>query len=67
LPREETAGKNLATIPTAGKIAQLFWDVWLKERKVVCRVDIERLFQNAQTWDEIINQRMVSVDWGSEN
>jgi len=45
---------------------RLFWDVWLKERKLFCWVDIERLFQNAQTWDEIINQRMVSVDWGSE-
>lgn len=46
---------------------RLFWDVWFRERKIFCWVDIERLFQNAQTWDEIISHRMVSVDWGSED
>jgi len=46
---------------------RLFWDVWLKERKIFCWVDIKRLFQNAQSWDEIINQRMVNIEWDAEN
>jgi hypothetical protein len=46
---------------------RLFWDVWFKEKKIFCWVDIERLFQNAQSWDEIINHRMVNIDWDAEN
>jgi hypothetical protein len=46
---------------------RLFWDVWFKERKIFCWVDIERLFQNVQSWDEIINHRMVNIDWDAEN
>jgi hypothetical protein len=46
---------------------RLFSDVWLKERKIFCWVDIERLFQIARSWDEIINQRMVNIDWEAEN
>jgi hypothetical protein len=40
-----------------------------KERKIFCWVDNERLFHNAQSWDddEIINQRMVNIDWDAEN
>jgi hypothetical protein len=44
---------------------RMFWDVWFREKRIFCWVDIEKLFQNATTWDEIINHRMVSVDWGS--
>jgi hypothetical protein len=44
---------------------RLFWDVWLKENKF-CWVDIERLFQNAESWDEIIDHRMVNIDWDAE-
>lgn len=43
---------------------RLFWDVWLKEKKHFCTVDTARLFQGATSWDEIINERMVSSDWG---
>ena len=43
---------------------RLFWDVWLKEKKLFCWVDTMRLFQGATSWDEIINKRMVSYNWG---
>ena len=46
---------------------RLFWDVWVKEKKKFCWVDIERLFQSAQSWDEIIDHRMVNIDWDAEN
>jgi hypothetical protein len=39
---------------------RLFWDVWLEEKKVFLWIDINRLFQNATSWDEIFNERMVS-------
>jgi hypothetical protein len=42
---------------------RLLSDVWLKERKIFCWVDIE----SARSWDEIINQRMVNIDWDAEN
>ena len=43
---------------------RLFWDVWLKKKKLFCTVDTARLFQGATSWDQIINERMVSYDWG---
>lgn len=46
---------------------RLFWDVWLEEKKLFCWVDINRLFQDATSWDEIINERMVSYDWAATN
>jgi len=42
---------------------RLFWETWLGEMKLFCWVDIEKLFQNATSWDEIVNKRMVSHDW----
>jgi len=42
---------------------RLFWDVWDKEKKLFCWVDIEKLFRNAKSWDEIIHERMVNYDW----
>lgn len=44
---------------------QLFWKVWLGEKKMFCWVDLERLFQNAASWDEIVQERMVNYDWGA--
>ena len=44
---------------------QLFWKVWLGEKKMFCWVDLERLFQNATSWDEIVQERMVNYDWGA--
>lgn len=43
---------------------RLFWDIWLKQKKLFCTVDTARLFQGATSWDDIINKRMVSYDWG---
>jgi len=40
---------------------------FMKEKKKFCWVDIERLFQSAQSWDEIIDHRMVNIDWDAEN
>ncbi len=44
--------------------SRIFWNVWLEEKKLFCWVDIDRLFQGATSWDVIINERMVSHDWG---
>ncbi len=43
---------------------RLFWDVWLKKKRIFCWVDIDRLFEGADSWDVIINERMVSHNWG---
>ena len=37
---------------------RLFWDVWHEEKKMFCWVDIERLFQNATSWDEVVRERI---------
>lgn len=42
---------------------RMFWDTWLGERKLFCWVDIETLFQNATSWNEIVNERMVDHVW----
>ena len=42
---------------------RLFWDVWLSQKKLFCWVDIERLFQNATSWNEILHDRMMRTDW----
>ena len=44
--------------------SRIFWNVWFQKKKVFCWVDIDRLFQGATSWDVIINERMVSHDWG---
>ena len=44
---------------------QIFWDVWVEEMKSFFWVDIQKLFQNATSWDEIINKRMVKYDWNA--
>lgn len=44
--------------------SRIFWNIWLQEKKQFCWVDIDRLFQGATSWDVIINERMVSHDWG---
>ena len=46
---------------------RVFWDVWLEEKKLFCWVDIFRLFQNATTWEEIIDDRMVNHRWPRVN
>ena len=56
-----------ATPPGKDEHIRLFWDVWLEEKKLFCQVDIHRLFQNATSWDQIINERMVSYDWDATN
>ena len=43
---------------------RLFWDVWLKKKRLFCWVDTDRLFEGADSWDVIINERMVNHDWG---
>lgn len=43
---------------------RVFWDIWVKQKKLFCWVDTMRLFRGATSWDEIINERMVSFDWG---
>mmetsp|Transcript_24334 Transcript_24334/g.49590 ORF Transcript_24334/g.49590 Transcript_24334/m.49590 type:complete len:185 (-) Transcript_24334:855-1409(-) len=40
-----------------------FWDVMVGEKKAYCWVDIDRLFRNARSWDEIVYERMVTHEW----
>jgi len=42
---------------------RLFWDVWVEEKNLFCWVDIHKLFHNAKSWNEIVNERMVNYDW----
>ena len=46
------------------KHIELFWGKWLRDKKIFCWVDILRLFEGVTTWDEIVNERMVTYDWG---
>ena len=32
-----------------------------------CYVDLVRLFENATSWDEIINKRMINYDWDAKS
>jgi hypothetical protein len=42
---------------------RLFWDSWLEQKKLFCWVNTDRLFENVTTWDEILNERMVTYKW----
>ena len=42
---------------------RLFWDVWHGQKKMFCWVDLVRLFANATSWEEIIDDRMVNYNW----
>jgi len=34
---------------------------------LICYVDLVRLFENATSWDEIINKRMINYDWDAKS
>jgi len=42
---------------------RLFWDTWLGEKNIFCWVNSDQLFRNATTWDEILNERMLTYKW----
>ena len=42
---------------------RVFWDVWHGEQKLFCWIDLYRLFVNATSWQDIIDDKMVRHDW----
>lgn len=44
---------------------RLFWKEWVERKKSFCWVNTDRLFQNAKTWKEVVDERMVSYNWTS--
>lgn len=65
---EELAMPEFYASPLGNKEhRRLFWDVWVKEKKLFCHVNITSLFHNVKSWDEIINDRIINYDWDGNN
>ena len=63
LELEETVLPGFAATPSGRREHErLFRDVWVREKRLFCRVDTDRLFANATSWDEILDDRMVRRD-----
>jgi len=41
-----------------------FWEM-ADKKKSFCHVDTDRLFQNASSWEQVLNERLTIFDWGN--
>jgi len=65
---EELAMPEFYASPLGNKEhRRLYWDVWVKEKKLLCHVNITSLFHNVKSWDEIINDRIINYNWDGMN